>query len=150
MRRLRTAIVGCGKVGRIHADALGSVAEAEFVAVCDSDAERSRTFAEQYSVSPFTDVGALLKDACPEVVILCTPHPLHAQPAVQAAEAGVHILVEKPLAASLQDCDAMLTAADKAGIQLGVVSQRRFYEPVVRMAPPSTPARSAGPLLVCS
>jgi UDP-N-acetyl-2-amino-2-deoxyglucuronate dehydrogenase len=133
MRQVRTAIVGCGKVGRIHADALRSVPEAEFVAVCDSDPERSRAFAEQYGVRSFTDIGALLKDAAPEAVILCTPHPLHAEPAVQAAEAGVHILVEKPLAASLKDCDAMLAAADKAGVQLGVVSQRRFYEPVLRM-----------------
>jgi UDP-N-acetyl-2-amino-2-deoxyglucuronate dehydrogenase len=133
MRRVRTAVVGCGKVGRIHADALQGVPEAEFVAVCDSDAARTRTFAEQYGVRPYTDLGTLLKDAGAEVVILCTPHPLHAAPAVQAAEAGVHVLVEKPLAANLRDCDAMLTAADKAGVKLGVVSQRRFYEPVRRM-----------------
>ncbi len=133
MRQVRTAVVGCGKVGRIHADALRSIPEAEFVAVCDSSAERSQAFAEQYGVRPFTALGALLKDAAPQAVILCTPHPLHAEPAIQAADAGVHVLVEKPLAASLKDCDAMLTAADKAGVKLGVVSQRRFYEPVLRM-----------------
>ncbi len=133
MRRLRTAVVGCGKVGRIHADALRTIAEADFVAVCDSDAERARSFARQYGVRPFTDLAALLKEAAPEAIILCTPHPLHAAPAIQAAEAGVHILVEKPLAASLKDCDAMQAAADKTGVTLGVVSQRRFYEPVLRM-----------------
>jgi UDP-N-acetyl-2-amino-2-deoxyglucuronate dehydrogenase len=133
MRKVRTAVVGCGKIGRVHADALQSVPEAEFVAVCDSDAARSQAFAEQYGVRPFPDLSTLLKDASPEAVILCTPHPLHAEAAVQAAEAGVHVLVEKPLAASLKDCDAMLTAADKTGVKLGVVSQRRFYEPVLRM-----------------
>ena len=133
MRRVRTAIVGCGKVGRIHADALKSVPEAEFVAVCDSDSARTAAFAGQYGVRPFTDVGALLKDSGAEAAILCTPHPLHAEPTIRAAEAGVHVLVEKPLAANLQDCDAMLAAADKAGIKLGVVSQRRFFEPVRRM-----------------
>ena len=62
-----------------------------------------------------------------------TPHPLHAEPVIQAAEAGVHALVEKPLAASLADCDAMLAAARRAGTRLGVISQRRLYEPVRRM-----------------
>ena len=133
MRQVRTAIIGCGKVGRIHADALKSVPEAEFVAVCDSDAGRAAAFAGQYSVRPYTDMGDLLKDSGAEAVILCTPHPLHAEPAIRAAEAGVHVLVEKPLAANLADCDAMLAAADKAGVKLGVVSQRRFFEPVRRM-----------------
>ncbi|HVS34726.1 MAG TPA: Gfo/Idh/MocA family oxidoreductase [Gemmataceae bacterium] len=133
MRRVRTAVIGCGKVGRIHADALKSVPEAEFAAVCDSDAARTAAFAENYGVRPYTDIGDLLKDSGAEAVILCTPHPLHAGPAIRAAEAGVHVLVEKPLAANLADCDAMLAAADKTGTKLGVVSQRRFFEPVRRM-----------------
>src|SRR6202521_928108 len=116
MRRVRTAVVGCGKVGRIHADALQGVPEAEFVAVCDSAAGRAVAFAEKYSVRPYTDLGALLRDAGAEAVILCTRHRLHAEAAVRAAEAGVHVLVEKPLAANLKDCDAMLAAADRAGV----------------------------------
>ena len=75
----------------------------------------------------------MLREARVEAVLVCTPHPLHAEPAIQAAEAGVHVLVEKPLAASLPDCDAMLAAARKAGTRLGVISQRRLYEPVRRM-----------------
>ena len=133
MRRMRTAVVGCGKVGRIHADALRDVPEAEFVAVCDSDAGRANAFAEKYGVRPYTDLGVLLRESGAEAVILGTPHPLHAEAAIRAAEAGVHVLVEKPLAANLKDCDAMLAAADRAGVKLGVVSQRRFYEPVQRM-----------------
>jgi UDP-N-acetyl-2-amino-2-deoxyglucuronate dehydrogenase len=147
MRRVRTAVVGCGKVGKIHADALQGVAEAEFVAVCDSDAARSQAFAAQYGVRPFTDLAALLRESAAEAVILCTPHPLHAPAAIQAAEAGVQVLVEKPLAASLQDCDAMLAAADKAGVKLGVVSQRRFYEPVQRMREAVAAGKIGRPLL---
>jgi predicted dehydrogenase len=75
----------------------------------------------------------MLREAAPEVLLIGTPHPLHAEAAIRAAEAGVHVLVEKPLAASLADCDAMLAAARKSGITLGVISQRRFYEPVQRM-----------------
>jgi predicted dehydrogenase len=68
-----------------------------------------------------------------EAVVICTPHPLHAAPAADAAAAGAHVLVEKPLAASLEDCDAMISACARAGVTLGVVSQRRFFEPVLRM-----------------
>src|SRR5439155_18632152 len=63
----------------------------------------------------------------------CTPHPLHAEAVIHAAEAGVSALVEKPLAASLADCDAMLAASRQAGTKLGVISQRRCYEAVKRM-----------------
>jgi UDP-N-acetyl-2-amino-2-deoxyglucuronate dehydrogenase len=132
-RRLRTALVGCGKVGATHARALRTLDESDFVAVCDADFARAERFAAEAGARPFADVGAMLSEARPEVVLLATPHPLHAEAAIQAAEAGAHVLVEKPLAANLVDADAMLDAARKAGVTLGVISQRRFYEPVLRM-----------------
>ncbi len=133
MKPIRTALIGCGKVAGIHAAALASLPEAEFVAACDIHAERANAFATKHRVRPFTDLGAMIRAAAPEVVIIGTPHPLHAEAAIRAAEAGVHVLVEKPLAASLTDCDAMIVAAKKAGVTLGVISQRRFLEPVQRM-----------------
>jgi predicted dehydrogenase len=133
MATVRTAVIGCGKVGQIHAAALASLPESRFVAVCDNSAERAAVFAARFAVAAFTDVSALLREAKPEAVLICTPHPLHAAPAIEAAEAGVHVLIEKPLAATLADCDAMLAAARRGGVRLGVVSQRRFYEPVRRL-----------------
>jgi UDP-N-acetyl-2-amino-2-deoxyglucuronate dehydrogenase len=133
MTRVRTGLVGCGKVGQIHAVALRRLPESDFVAVCDSDPARAAAFAERHGARPFTDVGMMLRSAGVEAVVIGTPHPLHAAPAIAAAEAGAHVLVEKPLAASLADCDAMLAAARRAGVRLGVISQRRFYEPVRRM-----------------
>jgi UDP-N-acetyl-2-amino-2-deoxyglucuronate dehydrogenase len=133
MRTVRTALIGCGKVGQIHAAVLRDLPESEFVAVCDSDSQRASAFSARFCVRAFTDVGVLLKDTAPQAIVICTPHPLHAAAVIQAAQAGVSALVEKPLAASLADCDAMLTASRKAGTKLGVVSQRRLYEPVLRM-----------------
>jgi len=133
MRRVRTALVGCGKVGGIHADVLAQLPESEFVAACDSDGDRARSFAERFGVRPFTDVGEMLAGSGAEALIVATPHPLHAASAIAAAEAGVHVLVEKPMAARIDDCDAMLSAASKTGVTLGVVSQRRFCAPVLRM-----------------
>jgi UDP-N-acetyl-2-amino-2-deoxyglucuronate dehydrogenase len=130
---VRVGLVGCGKVGTVHAAALRSIPEAELTAVCDVSAERAQVFADRYGARGFTNLDAMLREAKVETVIIGTPHPLHAAPAVRAAEAGVHVLVEKPMAATLADCDAMLAAAKKAGVLLGVISQRRFFEPVVRM-----------------
>jgi predicted dehydrogenase len=75
----------------------------------------------------------MLAQAGVEAVCICTPHPAHRHPAVLAARAGVHVLVEKPMAASLADCDAMIAAAREANVRLGAISQRRFYEPVMRL-----------------
>ena len=128
---LRIGLIGCGKVGSIHAAALASIPEARFVAACDVNADRTAAFAAKYGVRPFTDLPAMLKDV--DAVIIGTPHPLHAEPAVLAARAGVHVLVEKPMAATLADCDTMLAAAKQSGVTLGVISQRRFFTPVQRM-----------------
>ncbi len=133
MKPVRVGLIGCGKVGQIHATALRSLAEAELTAVCDVSPERVRAFADQYGAHGYTDVNAMLSEGKVEAVIIGTPHPLHAAPAIRAAEAGVHVLVEKPMAATLADCDAMLAAANRAGVLLSVISQRRFYEPVRRM-----------------
>jgi UDP-N-acetyl-2-amino-2-deoxyglucuronate dehydrogenase len=133
MTRVRTALVGCGKVGHIHARALAGLRESEFVAACDLDASRAESFAAVYGLTPYHDVSTMLRQSRAEAIVIGTPHPLHAAPALLAAELGVHILVEKPLAASLEDCDAMIAAAQRNQVKLGVISQRRWYEPVQRM-----------------
>src|SRR6185295_16509221 len=91
-----------------------------------------QSFAKSHGGRGYTDVDHMLREAKIEAVLIGTPHPLHAAPAIRAAEAGVHVLVEKPMAATLADCDAMLAAAQRAGVLLGTISQRRFYEPVRR------------------
>ncbi len=130
---VRTAVIGCGKVGGLHGAALELLPESQLAAVCDAAPERAESFATRYGGRPFSDVNQMLQEARPEAVFICTPHPLHLEPAVLAAEAGVHVMIEKPMAASLADCDAMLAAARKTGVILSVMSQRRFYEPVRRI-----------------
>lgn len=147
MRRVRTAVIGCGKVGRIHARALADLAESELVAVCDGQGERARDFAAQYGALAFEDPGTMFAQAGVEAVCICTPHPAHRDPAVMAARAGVHLLVEKPMAASLADCDAMIAAARESGVQLGVISQRRFYDPVKRLKAAIEAGKIGAPVL---
>lgn len=133
MRKLRTALVGCGKVGRTHALALSTLPESQFVAVCDNNLARARAFADEFRVKAYDDVGEMVATTEAQAVAVCTPHPLHVGPATAALKAGANVLVEKPLAPSLRDCDAMIAAAQKAGVKLGVVSQRRLYAPVQRI-----------------
>jgi UDP-N-acetyl-2-amino-2-deoxyglucuronate dehydrogenase len=130
---LRTAIVGCGKVAHLHAEALKTLPESELVGVCDTDGERARAFGAQYGVSGWSDLARMIDGTGAQVAVICTPHPLHKDPATVALNSGVHVLVEKPLATTMEDCDAMIAAAARNSVRLGVVSQRRFFEPIVRM-----------------
>jgi UDP-N-acetyl-2-amino-2-deoxyglucuronate dehydrogenase len=147
MKPLRTALIGCGKVGGLHAAALATLPESNLIAVCDSSLERAAQFAAQYGGNAFQEVSEMLQRSGAEAVFICTPHPLHKEPAILAAQAGVHVMVEKPMAANLPDCDEMLRAAGKSGVRLSVMSQRRFYEPVQRMKAAIEAGKIGRPLL---
>ncbi len=133
MQRLKTALVGCGKVGHLHAAALQSLPESEFVAACSRTPAKAQAFAEKYHVAAFTDVGEMLAKSKAEAICICTPHPEHARPAITAAQSGVHALIEKPPASSLADCDAILSAACENKMLVSTVCQRRFYPPCQRI-----------------
>ena len=133
MNKLKTALVGCGKVGHLHAAALQSLPESEFVAVCGRTPEKAKAFAEKYRVAAFTDVHEMLAKSKAQAICICTPHPQHAAPVIAAAQAGVHSIVEKPLASSLADCDAMLAAARANETIISTICQRRFYPPCQRI-----------------
>ena len=133
MRKIKTGIIGCGKVAHIHAQALKNIPESVFTAVCGRDINKARVFAGQYNVKACSGIAEMASEAGVEAVIICTPHPNHAGAAVEAANAGMHILVEKPLASSLEDCDRIIKAAADNRVVLGTVCQRRFYEPVQRI-----------------
>jgi predicted dehydrogenase len=133
VEKLRTAVIGVGKVGPTHAQALHTLPQSELVAVCGRDVQRTEAFAERYGVKAYIDVSQMMAESRPQVVVVGTPHPAHAAPTLAAIQGGAHVLVEKPLAANLADCDAMIAAANQAGVKLGVISQRRWYEPVQRV-----------------
>jgi len=145
MKKLRTGVIGCGKVSHTHAGALCRLKESEFVAVYSRSADKAAAFSSRYGGEGYTDLDAMLKEV--DAVVVCTPHPFHAAPAVKALKAGVHVLVEKPLASSLQDCDLMIDAAGKSGCKLGTVSQRRWYTPVKRVKQAIDDGRIGDPIL---
>ena len=131
---IRIAIVGCGRIAKRHAELLGSgqIAGAKLVAVCDLLADRALAFAGKYDVPGFTSMTELLEKSDADVITVLTPSGSHAALSIEASRAGRHVIVEKPMALTLADADAMVRAADEAGKQLFVVKQNRFNVPVVK------------------
>ena len=147
MRRIGAALIGCGKVGEAHAAALTSLPASRLVAVFDPLPARAAAFAARFGGQPYSDLADLLHDNAVEAAFICTPHPTHPDLTVACAQRGWHVLVEKPMAVDLKGCDAMIRAADAARVKLGVISQRRFYEPVQRVKQAIAAGKIGRPIL---
>jgi UDP-N-acetyl-2-amino-2-deoxyglucuronate dehydrogenase len=130
---VRFAILGPGKVARLHADALGRIPDARLVAVVGRNAERAGALAATAGARVDPNLEVTIERGGVDAVIVCTPHPLHAEGAIAAARGGLHVVVEKPMALDPADCDAMIAAAQESGVVLSVMSQRRWYAPVLRV-----------------
>jgi predicted dehydrogenase len=127
MKTLRTAVIGCGKIAQVHAKALKNFEESELVAVQSRSKEKAESTAAKFGVRPYTDIAEMIKKEKVEAVVICTPHPAHKDPAIAAMQSGAHVIVEKPLASSLRDCDDMMKVAASTGKHLAMISQRRFF-----------------------
>lgn len=125
------AILGCGHIARKHAEAIRQIPGARLVAVCDKDTERMKEYKEAYGAAAYEDLAEMLEDPLVETVCICTPSGLHAPLGVQAANAGKHIVVEKPIALTIEDADRLIHACEANGVQLAVVHPNRF-RPVVQ------------------
>lgn len=133
-RKVKVGIIGTGKIARVHAQSLVNLDEADFTAVCDMDGARAQAFADEYGVpNVFSDMNEMLTSGLVEAVMCCTPHPVHERVVVAAANAGIHVLCEKPMAIALDEADRMIEAADKAGIAFGVIFQRRWWPAAQRI-----------------
>jgi len=127
------AILGCGKVAHLHAKAVQNLPNAKLSGVWSRTHETAKNFASEYGTEAFTDISKLVSEKKIDLVIVCTPHPFHLEPTLEAAKAGANVLVEKPLASTLADSDEMICICKKHGVKLGVISQRRWNEPVKRI-----------------
>lgn len=130
---LNIAIIGCSKIAHIHAKSILQIPELNFKAVWSRTPESAQKFADEYRVKAYSSISEMIKAENIQMAIICTAHPYHADPAVQAMEAGAHVLIEKPLASTLQDCDLIIETARLTGRKAGVISQRRWYQPIQRI-----------------
>ncbi len=130
MDRVGFGVIGAGLFGENHARVYSRLPGVELVAVCDQNGERAREVAEQYGARTYhTDYEHLLADPDIQAVSIATPDFAHAPIALAAAEAGKHILCEKPLATSVEEAQAIADAAAKAGVKLMVDFHNRVNPP---------------------
>ena len=125
-RRLRFAVVGCGRISGKHFDALQQHSDvAELVAVCDSDSTTLNAAVQRTGAAGFRSLNDLLRESDADVVVLATPSGLHAEQGIAVAEAGRHVVTEKPMATRWKDAKRLVQVCDQAGVQLFVVKQNR-------------------------
>ena len=130
---MNVAIIGCSKIAHLHAKAILQIPTLNFKAVWSRTPESAQKFVDKYVVKAYSSIAEMIREENIQMAVICTAHPYHAELAIQAMEAGAHVLIEKPLASTLQDCDRIIEAAMRTGRKTGVVSQRRWYQPIQRM-----------------
>ena len=128
---LRFGIVGCGVIGKTHAAAVSTLADAELVGVADVVLERARALADTCGTAAFPNLSTMLAAVDLDVVTICTASGLHGEGAEEAMLAGKHVIVEKPLEITLPAIDHLLEVQRAAGVKLAVMSQHR-YDPAAR------------------
>lgn len=133
--KLKVAIVGAGFVAqKRHIPAFLRLKRyVSLTAVCDLNYELAREVAKKFGIpNAYSDLKEMLSKEQPDIVDVCTPPGAHAPVAIEAMEAGSHVLLEKPMASSLADCDKMIEAAKRNNVKLSVVHNQRFYPPVLK------------------
>ena len=131
--KVRLGVVGVGGMGGGHCERAQSVEEVELAAVADIDADRGKEIGEQYDVPYFERHEDMLAQGMVDAVVIATPHYFHPPIAIDAFEAGLHVLSEKPLGVRVGMVERMIEAAEKSGKIFGVMFQRRS-EPAARTA----------------
>ena len=129
------ALVGCGRISKRHSELLGEnqIAGAQLVAVCDKIVSKAQVIADKYSIPVYSCLHDMMKAEKIDVVVVLTESGLHAQHTIELAPYGAHVVVEKPMALTLDDADAMIEACDKYAVKLFVVKQNRFNVPIVQL-----------------
>ena len=125
-RKLRFAIAGCGRIAKNHVSSLKEHASrADIIAVCDTNPVALAAAVDATGAAGYGNLGQLLADSAPDIVVLATPSGLHPDQAVEIAAAGRHVMTEKPMATRWEDGKRMVRACDAAGVRLFVVKQNR-------------------------
>jgi UDP-N-acetyl-2-amino-2-deoxyglucuronate dehydrogenase len=126
-------IIGCGMISRFHSRAIEDVKGAKLVACFDSFSVAADKLAEETGCRAYHDLDEMLADGRVDIVTIGTPSGAHKDPAVAAAKAGKHVIVEKPLEITLARCDAIIRACEKSDVKLSTIFPSRFHESSLEM-----------------
>ncbi|HET7559402.1 MAG TPA: Gfo/Idh/MocA family oxidoreductase [Limnochordia bacterium] len=126
-------VAGCGAISRAHLESIKLIPDAKLVAVWNRTPERAQATAETYGCRFVRDLDELVNDPEIQVINVCTASGAHLEPALAAARAGKHVLVEKPLETTPERCDQIIAACAEHGVKLGVIFPSRLGESVARI-----------------
>jgi UDP-N-acetyl-2-amino-2-deoxyglucuronate dehydrogenase len=121
-------IAGLGMIAEFHAKAIAAMTGGKLVAAFSRNQEKADKFCAEHGGEAYADMAAFLADPQLDIVTICTPSGLHLEPAEQAAAAGKHVVVEKPLEVTPERCDRIISACEKAGVKLATVFPSRFAD----------------------
>ncbi|MCD6724273.1 Gfo/Idh/MocA family oxidoreductase [Vibrio cholerae] len=125
-KKIRVAVIGCGRISKNHFGSIEQLSsEFELIAVCDNDLQVLAEHVDRYKVPGYESIDQLLESEELDLVTLCTPSGLHAAQTIKAAQSGVNVITEKPMATKWEDGLAMVKACDEANVKLFVVKQNR-------------------------
>jgi UDP-N-acetylglucosamine 3-dehydrogenase len=128
IKKIKLGIIGAaGFIGEVHTKAVFEISTAELTAIADINEERGKEIAKKYNTKWYKDYNDMLKKEDIDAVIIATPEHLHLEPAIAAAEAGKHMLIEKPLATNVKDAEEIIKYAKKNGVKLMVGHTLRFF-----------------------
>src|SRR5712692_7990826 len=124
------AIIGCGMIARFHAKALAEIPSARLAALVSRNPANTRAMADQLGLTcpVSSDIGSVVARKDVHAVIVTTPSGAHMEPAVAAAEAGKHVVVEKPLEITLERCDRIIETCRRKRVQLCTIFPSRFAD----------------------
>jgi len=128
MKKTGAAVIGCGSIFPVHADAIRSMEAVQLLMVADIDAQKAQNAAEKYGCKPATDYTDILHHPEVQVVHLCTPHYLHAPLARALLQAGKQVITEKPMGLNLKECSELIEVSRQTGCSLGVCLQNRYHD----------------------
>lgn len=133
MSKIKVAVIGCGSIAiHRHIPEYANNAHVELVAFCDPVVERAQAMADKYGGQAYADYKEMLAGKDIDAVSVCTPNALHAPISIAAAEAGCHVLCEKPMAVSTAEGEAMIKAAKDNGVLLMIGHNQRYMAPHVK------------------
>jgi len=127
------AIIGTGMISRFHARAIDDVRGAKLVACFDQSLGRAKQFAAEVGCAAYDSLKAMLADPRVDIVTVATPSGAHQEPAVAAARAGKHVIIEKPLEITLRRCDRIIRECEKQGVKLSAIFPSRFHDSSIQM-----------------
>ena len=130
---IKFGILGCGLVSETHAECMMELEDAVLLGVCDRAEENAKKFAEIYDASVFSTYEEMLANPEIDAVCICVPSGLHAEMADKALDAGKHIVLEKPMALNVEDCDRLIKKCGEKKLCLTVISQLRFSPSIQRV-----------------